>query len=211
MRMAGLRISRLIWICWNDGSKCFSPLISDGQNKKNHLSDYLDTMAKQPKFESQSGYFADTLYDEMEKNKDIWCLPGDVGMGVLDDIKRDFPDRYANTGAAEQALLDIGVGLAMSGKIPICYSITPFLLYRGFETIRNYINHEKIPVILVGRGYGKDYANCGFSHWAEEDDMVMKIFSNIRCHWPDTNEKASLAILEAIQSKQPSYINLSKK
>src|SRR3990167_1540037 len=168
-------------------------------------------MPKSPRFNSQSGYFADTLYDEMEKNKDIWCLPGDVGMGVLDDIKRDFPDRYLNSGAAEQSLLDIGVGLAMSGKIPICYSITPFLLYRGFETIRNYINHEKIPVILVGRGRDKDYSNCGFSHWAEDDYKVMEMFSNIDCYWPDSNEEVSVALLSAIRSKQPNYLSLSKK
>ena len=166
---------------------------------------------KSPKFESQSGYFADTLYDEMEKNKDIFLLTADVGKGVLDDIKRDFPDRYLNTGAAEQSLLDIGVGLAMSGKIPICYSITPFLLYRSFETIRNYINREKIPVILVGRGRGRDYDNCGFSHWAEDDHKVMEIFDNIDCYWPETKEEASKYLLEALESERPSYLNLSKK
>lgn len=168
-------------------------------------------MAKQIKFESQSGYFADTLYDEMEKNPDIFVLTGDVGYGVLDDIKRDFPFRYVNVGAAEQTLLDIGVGLALSGKIPICYSITSFLLYRGFETIRDYIDHEKIPVILVGRGRDKDYENAGFTHWSEDDKEVMKIFPNIECYHPQSNQEASEAILKAIESKKPSYINLSKK
>lgn len=168
-------------------------------------------MPKSPRFESQSGYFADALYDEMAKNRDIFVLTGDLGYGVLDDIKRDFTDRYINTGAAEQSLLDIGVGLAMSGKTPICYSITPFLLYRGFETIRNYINYEKIPVILIGRGRDKDYSINGFSHWAEEDQDVMKIFNNIQCYRPDTSQQAADAILTALYSKKPSYINLSKK
>jgi transketolase len=162
------------------------------------------------KFESQSGYFSYTLHEEMAKNKDIWVLVGDVGYGVMDDIQRDFPDRFINVGASEVAGLDIGVGLAMSGKIPICYSITPFLLYRGFETIRNYINHEKIPVILVGRGRNSDYKDCGFSHWAEEDYRVMDLFRNIDCYWPMNKNEASNAILEAIKSKKPSYINLSK-
>ena len=168
-------------------------------------------MAKSPKFESQSGYFADALYDEMEKNNDIWVLTGDVGYGVLNDIRDDFPDRYLNSGAAEQSLIDIGVGLAMSGKIPICYSITSFLLYRGFETIRNYINYEKIPVILVGRSRDRDYANCGFSHWAEEDRAIMRIFGNIVGYWPKTNQEASDMISVATRSKFPSYLNLSKK
>lgn len=168
-------------------------------------------MPKQPRFESQSGYFADTLYDEMEKNKNIFVVTGDLGYGVFDDIKRDFPDQFINVGAAEQTLLDVGVGLAMSGRIPICYSITPFLLYRGFETIRNYINHEKVPVILVGRGRDKDYADCGFSHWAEEDKDINFTEHNVVGCWPETNEDAAWAIAEAIESKEPWYINLSKK
>ena len=53
-------------------------------------------MPKSPRYESQSGYFADTLYDEMAKNEDIWILTGDVGYGVLDDIQRDFPKREAS-------------------------------------------------------------------------------------------------------------------
>lgn len=165
----------------------------------------------QNRYESQSGYFAFTLYDQMKRNKDIIILTGDVGYGVLDDIKKDFPDQYINTGAAEQSLLDIGVGLALKGKMPICYSITPFLLYRGFETIRNYIDHERIPVILVGRGRDKDYADCGFSHWSEEDYEIMNIFQNICTHWPETNVEASLALLEALRFRKPHYINLSKK
>lgn len=166
---------------------------------------------KQARFNSQSGYFADTLYDEMERNSNIIVLTGDVGYGVLDDIKRDFPKQYCNVGAAEQSLIDIGVGLAMMGKTVICYSITPFLLYRAFEGIRNYINHERVPVILVGRGRDRDYLDCGFSHWAEEDYEVMNIFKNIKTYWPESNEDASLAIKEAIKFRQPSYINLSKK
>ena len=172
----------------------------------------MDIMAKSPRFESQSGYFADVLYDEMEKNKDIFLLTGDVGYGVLDDIKRDFPGQYMNVGAAEQAMLDIGVGLAMSGKTVICYSITSFLLFRGFETIRNYINHEKIPVILVGRGRDKDYLDAGFSHWSEEDrELMTKFFPNIHCYHPNSPQEAALAIKSAIEHREPSYISLSKK
>ena len=163
-------------------------------------------------YESQSGYFAYELYEEMEKNDKIWVLTADVGYGVLDDIKRAFGDRYVNVGAAEQSLLDIGVGLAMSGKIPVCYSITSFLLFRGFETIRNYINHEKIPVILVGRARDKDYLDAGFSHWAEEDKELMdNLFTNVKTYYPSTNQQAAGAILCAIESGEPSYINLSKK
>ncbi|MDD3906156.1 MAG: hypothetical protein PHS46_06485 [Candidatus Omnitrophica bacterium] len=154
--------------------------------------------------------FADVLHDRMRYNKKIWVVVGDLGYKMWDKVMLDYPDRFINTGAAEQSMAGIGVGLALEGKIPFVYSITPFLLYRPFETIRNYINNEKIPVKLIGAGRGKDYVHDGFSHWAEEDKAVMGIFSNIRARWPKANEEMPGLIDEMITNDAPYYINLKK-
>jgi transketolase len=107
-------------------------------------------------------------------------------------------------------MVGIGVGLALEGKIPFVYSITPFLLYRPFETIRNYVNREKVPVKLVGSGRNRDYSHDGFSHWAEEDKEIMKIFGNIRSRWPETKEEIPGLVQEMINNPVPYYINLRK-
>ena len=135
---------------------------------------------------------------------------GDLGYKMWDKVRKDFPDRFINVGAAEQTLIGVGVGLALSGKIPIVYSITTFLLYRPFETIRNYINHEKIPVKLIGSGRNKDYIHDGISHWAEEDKEVMDIFSNINAFWPDDPNKIPQLVSKMITSNKPWYINLKR-
>lgn len=154
--------------------------------------------------------FADSLHEKMKEDARIWVVTADLGYKMWDEIKRDFPDRFINVGAAEQVMAGIGVGLAIEGKIPFIYSITTFLLYRPFETIRNYINREKLPVKLIGSGRDKDYAQDGFSHWAEEDREVMKIFTNIRSRWPETNEEIPNLIKEAVENSIPYYINLKK-
>ncbi len=154
--------------------------------------------------------FADELYAAMEKNRDIFVLTGDLGYRVLDQIKVDFPDRFLNVGAAEQSLIGIAVGMALEGKIPVVYSITPFLLYRPFETIRNYIDHEKIPVKLIGSGRDKDYGHDGFSHWSCEDRDVMKIFSNIKSAWPDSADEVSVLLPKLLSDTKPWYLNLKR-
>lgn len=155
--------------------------------------------------------FGDLIHERMKQDKRIWVLTGDLGYVLWDKIQEDFPDRFINTGAAEQAMIGIAVGLAQSGKIPIVYSITPFLLYRPFETIRNYIHNEKIPVKLIGSGYKQDYEAEGFSHWANEDKKVMKVLHNIESRWPKTEKEVEKIVDELLSNNKPYYINLKRK
>jgi transketolase len=154
--------------------------------------------------------FADEVYKAMKSNDKIIVVTGDLGYKMWDQIRQDFPDRFYNVGAAEQSLIGVGVGLALEGKISIVFSITSFLLYRPFETIRNYIDHEKIPVILVGAGRDKDYLHDGFTHWSEEDKEVMKIFKNINAVWPESADEVSQITQKIIDSHEPWYINLKR-
>ena len=155
-------------------------------------------------------YFVNILHEKMRVNKKIWVVTADLGYRMWDEIKIDYPDRFINVGAAEQAMIGLGIGLAMEGKIPFVYSITPFLLCRPFESIRNYINNEKIPVKLIGAGRDRDYCHDGFSHWSEDDKEIMKILSNIRPRWPEENSEIKGLIEEMIENNAPYYINLKK-
>ena len=112
----------------------------------------MEKLSSLERHDSMRGWFAYEMYNQMVQNPDIYVVTEDLGYAMFDRIKRDFPERFINVGAAEQTMMGVAVGLAMEGKIPVVYSITPFLLYRPFETIRNYIQNEEIPVIMVGGG-----------------------------------------------------------
>jgi len=148
------------------------------------------------------------LYEKMKTNKDIWLLVGDLGFGGADKIREEFPDRFINCGAAEFSMVGIATGLALEGKIPFCYTITPFY-FRAFELIRTYIDRETIPVILVGSGRGSDYAHDGFSHYAG-DDYIYKEFKNIECFWPRDIQTMEGIVTTAQFVKKPYYLNLSR-
>lgn len=154
--------------------------------------------------------FFKALHDQMAKNEDIFFITGDLGYFLADSIRLDFGNRFINTGAAEQTMMGVAVGLALEGKIPFVYSITPFLLYRPFETIRNYINHEKIPVKMIGSGRDKDYSHDGPSHWAEDDRKVMSNWPAINAYWPVQNEVINDLVAKAVNHKEPYYINLKR-
>lgn len=166
-------------------------------------------MKEIPKHDSVRGYFAYELYRQMENNPNIFVVTGDLGYKMLDFIKQDFPDRFINVGAAEQTLVGAGVGLAMESKIPFCYSITPFILFRPAETIRNYMNREKIPVKLVGSGFEDDYKHDGFSHYAGDDKDLLAIWPNISTFYPQKEDMERI-VEEIINNGKPSYVNLRR-
>jgi transketolase len=108
------------------------------------------------------------------------------------------------------AMMGMAIGLAMEGKIPFVYSITPFAIYRPFEMIRNYINHENIPVKILGGGRDEEYGYLGFSHWASEDIAALNVFENLIKFKPHTQEELDNAFRFAINENKPTYINLKK-
>lgn len=158
--------------------------------------------------------FFKLLLEAMRKDEDIIVLTGDLGFGLLDEIRDELPEQFYNCGASEQAMLGIAVGLTLEGKRVFAYSITPFILYRAFETIRNYLNHEKIPVILIGSGRDNDYEHEGFSHYAGDDKLLFggknKMFMNIQGCWPERNEDLPNILKTILIHKKPYYVNLKK-
>ena len=153
--------------------------------------------------------FVKLMHEEMRKNEDIVFIIGDLGYGHFDAIREEFPGRVFNPGAAEQLMLGMACGMAMEGKIPVCYSMTPFVLYRPFEIIRTYIDYEKIPVILMGAGRDKDYASAGWSHWATDDKVHLSGFENLIKIWP-TEEQLEEEWDNIINTNIPYYVNLSR-
>ena len=145
--------------------------------------------------------FASLLLEKMKHDKDVVLCIGDVGYGLFDQIRKEVPSQFYNFGSSEMALLGAAVGMTLEGKTVYVYSITPFVIY---------IDHEKIPVKLVGSGRNRDYGYLGFSHWAEEDLEAMSVFKNLKSVHPQTDEDVANVFNESYNTKLPYYINLSK-
>jgi len=148
--------------------------------------------------------FFEALYKEMAANKDIYFVTADLGYGLADQIKQDFGDRFINVQAAEQAMLGVGIGLALDGKIPICYSITPFLLHRPYEAIKLYLEGEGIPVKLAGSGRAKDYLHDGPSHFESNYPF------NFDRVLPENYESMESCLKEVLYNEKPVFISLQR-
>ena len=154
--------------------------------------------------------FAVDLYELMKRDKNIILITADMGFGMLDKIRDELPDQFYNPGAAEQVAVTMAVGLALSGKIPVVYTITPFLLYRPYEVIKLYLEGEGISVKLVGSGMNDDYKTEGLSHHAFNVDNLLNLTPSIVQIYPKKIDNISYIIKEMIYNNKPCFLGLNR-
>jgi transketolase len=155
--------------------------------------------------------FVSELTEIARENEKIVLLVGDIGFGVFENFKKEFPKRYYNLGIAEQNSVGVVSGLAKEGFFPVFYTIIPFLLYRPFEQIRNDLCINRRDALLVGVGAGLSYGALGPTHHALEDIGVMSTLPEMRIYTPSSPVMVGKSLNEAINGGiGPAYLRLGK-
>ena len=114
-----------------------------------------------------------------ESNPNLWLITADLGYSVLEPFSNNYPDRFINVGVAEQNMIGIAAGLAMTGCQVVTYSIVNFSTLRCLEQIRNDVCYHNANVKIVGVGGGYAYGSQGFTHHGIEDLTIMMSLPNI--------------------------------
>ena len=64
--------------------------------------------------------FADTFYGLGKKNKKLAIVVADISpAGSISKFREDFPERFINTGVAEQIMIGLCAGMALRGFVPL--------------------------------------------------------------------------------------------
>ena len=154
------------------------------------------------------------IYNKMHKDEMIFFLSDDMGAPILDDLKKDFKDRFINVGIAEQSLINVATGLALEGYTVYTYAIAPFYL-RCYEQIRINLalSHHvrKLNVNMIGVGTGVSYDVSGPTHHCLEDSIIMRTLPNVDVFSPCDWVTSKKFVDYSIDVKRPKYIRLDGK
>jgi transketolase len=85
-----------------------------------------------------------------------------------------FPERFYNVGIAEQSLVDIAVGLAYCGKIPLANTFAFLFATRALEMIRTHLCFGAANVKLMAAYGGLSDSVDGPTHHAISDIAIMR-------------------------------------
>jgi len=154
--------------------------------------------------------FFKELKNRMYKDESLFLLVADMGLGLVEDIQNEFPDRFLNVGIAEQNMIGVASGLCNVGFRPFCYTISNFLIQRAFEQIRNDVCLHNYPVTLIGTSTGFDNGLLGPTHQVIDDIGCLKILPNIRIYSPSSINAIRIVFEDLIKNNFPSYVRIGK-
>jgi transketolase len=148
---------------------------------------------------------------ELAKNDDrIFFIGSDLGVGTLDQFKRDMPDRFFMEGISEAHIIGMASGLAMEGKIPYVNTIATFLTRRCFEQLVVDLGMHNTKVRLIANGGGLVYAPLGPTHEAIEDIAILRAIPNMTIVAPADADEMRRLMPQTVDYPGPIYIRLAK-
>src|SRR5665213_3899361 len=156
--------------------------------------------------------FADTFYELGKADPRLCVVVADISpAGSIARFRQEFPDRFVNTGVAEQIMIGMAAGMAQRGLRPFAYTIATFTLYRPFEMVRDDLCYQNLPVTIVGIGGGVTYSTLGATHHAQEDVSIASTIPNMSVIAPcDPGETEIATRWCATQERGPVYLRLGK-
>lgn len=155
--------------------------------------------------------FFEKILELMKNNSKICYLTCD-GLfegSLIRRAKEEYLDRIIDVGIAEQNLVGIAAGMALSGMIPLVATMSSFLTLRAYEQIHTDIAFNDLQVRLIGMNGGTS-GGSGPTHDSICDFSILNAIPNIMVMAPADINYFWYGIKETIGIKAPIYFRMPR-
>jgi len=119
--------------------------------------------------------YGEALVELGRVRDDVVVLSADVQNSDFSYMfEQSFPDRFFNVGIAEPALVDVAVGMANSGLVPIANTFAFLFATRALEMVRTHLCYGKANVKLAGAYAGLSDSFDGPTHHSIADLAILR-------------------------------------
>jgi transketolase len=155
--------------------------------------------------------FGDALLNLVREGYDIVGISADTSKSMgMDSLAIEFPERWIDTGVAEQSMLLIAAGLASTGKTVFAASYSVFTSMRALEQLRTFIAYPNLNVKVVAGLGGFSAGIEGVTHIAMEDLGIVRSIPNISLIVPSDAIATQLATRAAAEWHGPVYMRIGR-
>jgi transketolase len=175
-----------------------------------HLNPKL--YSKEVEQEPSRDGFGRGLVTAGERDPKVVALCADLTASTkMDGFAKAFPERYVEIGVAEQNLVTVAAGMALSGKVPFVSSYAAFSPGRNWEQIRTTICLNQTNVKIVGSHAGVSVGPDGATHQMLEDIALMRVLPHMTVVVPCDSLEAEKATVQLAGNPSPAYLRLARE
>lgn len=150
------------------------------------------------------------IYNAGVDDPRVYFITGDYGHAKTEEFRKNFGNRYFNAGIAEQNILGMAAGLALSGMKVFVYSIVPFVTLRCYEQIKIDVCDQNVDVTIIGGGEGFAYGDAGPTHYAIEDIGALRLLPNMKVVCPANPLETRQLMQQVIKVGGPTYVRIGR-
>ncbi|MCL1984526.1 MAG: transketolase family protein [Methanomassiliicoccaceae archaeon] len=159
---------------------------------------------------AQRMYYGKALA-ELSAKKDVVVLDADLGGSTRSsDFEKVAKERFIQIGIAEQNMIGVAAGLALSGKTVFASTFAVFATGRCWEQIRQAVAYPKLNVKIVATHCGISVGGDGASHQALEDMAIMRALPNMTVISPADANEAYAATIAIAEHNGPCYMRMGR-
>lgn len=141
----------------------------------------------------------------------VVVLCGDLTESTRVNLFKDkYPERFIECGVAEQNMMGIAAGLALSGRTAFVASYAVFNPGRNWEQLRLSVCYSEANVKIVGAHAGLSVGPDGATHQALEDIAITRVLPNMTVVCPCDSLEAEKATIAIAKHHGPTYLRLSR-
>lgn len=156
--------------------------------------------------------FGETLIKLADEGMDIMAVDADLcGSTTTAKFGAAYPDRLFDVGIAEQNMIGVASGLALTGRTVFTGSFAVFGTGRCWEQIRNTVCDSGLNVKICPTHAGITVGADGATHQALEDIALMRVLPGMRVLVPADYASAVAAIRLAAATPGPFYVRLGRE
>ena len=145
------------------------------------------------------------------KYDNLVVLDADLAAATKTEMfKKAYPDRFFDCGIAENNMIGVASGLALSGKIPFASSFAMFAAGRSFEQVRNSVGYPNANVKIGATHGGITVGEDGATHQCLEDFALMRTIPGMTVICPADAGEARLTVQAAIEYNGPVYLRFGR-
>jgi transketolase len=152
-----------------------------------------------------------TLQDLMDTDPRLAIVLADISHGYFERAAAAYPERVIKVGIMEQTAVSLAAGFAIEGFIPVVHSITPFIVERPFEQIKDDFCYQRLGGNIISTGASYDYGTDGMTHYGMGDVPILRTLPGMEVVVPGTAGEFDALFREAYADGAPTYFRLAEQ